>query len=287
MLFFLFQGGATSIRGNAITFAQDISELAKVLPRLPDSLPYVYLQKSSDKKPNPIKLKIRPDVTFQALRELKETSSVYADVEISEENMKFYYDCNGEFSPTNILEEDWEEGINEEEATGPMTEDDIVITEDDYDFDAPNPFGLVPQNVNTKTAKAMMKEAILPDKPQGPVGHDNMFQPKPSGDASSQEGGEINNDPGVDETEKAEEEDEFVTIPWPAMSKKPVKEREPGYFQRIFPELFPSFHGDFKVFGETRLRNTDNFKVSVIFLNPKDLLIYVLLFLVDLIKFAF
>ena len=68
------------------------------------------MQKSSDKKPNPIKLKIRPDITFQALRELKAMSSVYAGVEISEENMQFYYDCNGEFSPTHILDEDWVAG---------------------------------------------------------------------------------------------------------------------------------------------------------------------------------
>ena len=124
-------------------------------------------------------------------------------------------------------------GPDEDEAAGPMTEEDMEITDSDYNFDLPNPCGIVPQNVNTKTAKAMLKAAILPNKEQQPIGPKNMFQPDPSGDADGIEAGDsVDISPDLEDAEK-EEADEFIAIPYPTMSEKPIKERDAGFFQKI------------------------------------------------------
>ena len=68
-------------------------------------MPYIYLTKEKDEKQ--IKLKIRVKETMEALRDLKEISSVYDDIEISEENIAFYENCNGEFNPPHVLHEEW------------------------------------------------------------------------------------------------------------------------------------------------------------------------------------
>ena len=225
--FVVRKGGASAIHGNAISFAQDLSSLAKKLPRLPEQLPYVYLTKTSVKDPQKeIKLKIRPKETFEALKDLMAISPAYAGIELSQENMDFYYDCDGNFTPTNVIDQTWENAPNEEDREGPMNSTDgVVIEEGDFDFDAPNPQGIVPQSTNTKTVKELLKEVIM---------------------APNEE------DKDTSDTNAADKEDGDVEMQYPSISSDPLKELEPGFFASLFPDLFPDGKGDYKVMGHSR-----------------------------------
>ena len=87
-----FKSGLTGIKGNVISFEQDLSDIVNVLPRLPQDLPYIILQTESKKK---YELKIRPQVVLEALKFLKVNNPAYSDIIISDDNLKYYQDNNG------------------------------------------------------------------------------------------------------------------------------------------------------------------------------------------------
>ena len=237
------------VTGNAITFAQDATDLAKKLPRLPESLPYVYLTKTSVKDPQKeIKLKIRPKETFEALRDLMAISPAYAGIELSQENMDFYHNCDGNFTPINVIEQSWESTPNEEDRTGPMNlEDEIELNEEDFDFNASNPQGIVPQSTNTKTVKELLKDVIMAQ------------------DATKKDTSDNNVD-------KENGDEVMESVPYPNISADPLKELEPGFFAKTFPELFPNGLADFKVLGRSRPGKQVSLRVSckstIPFVNP-------------------
>ena len=80
------------MRGNCITFCQDLEELATELPRLPQDLNYVILQNRDSKKKE---FKIRPKCLVEALQYLKDNNPYYADVNINMDNVQYYEDREG------------------------------------------------------------------------------------------------------------------------------------------------------------------------------------------------
>lgn len=219
------RGGLSSIRGNSIAFPQDVSGVANKLPRLPQDMPYIYLTRSKDDKQ--VKLKIRVKETVQALRDLKAISSVYDDIEISEENIAFYENCNGEFNPPHVLHQEWESSESEQPRAGPMT-DEIEVEEisDKFDFDAPNPNSVVPQNVNNKTSKELLKKAIMPDEEEEII------------DSQMTLGSDFSNNDSQDKIINAadgEEMEVVETMPYPTLAPEPLSEFSLGYYQKCFP----------------------------------------------------
>ena len=71
-------------------------------------------------------MQIRPKETLEALIWLKQHNPAYKKVEISQENITFYEECNGTFTGCMTLSQNWVPEDDEANAAGPMTEIDIV-----------------------------------------------------------------------------------------------------------------------------------------------------------------
>ena len=188
-------------------------------------MPYIYLTKEKNEKQ--VKLKIRVKETMEALRDLKAISRVYDDIEISEENIAFYENCNGEFNPPHVLHQEWTSTDAEQVRTGPMTEDiELAEIAEQFDFDAPNPTGVVPQNVNNKSSKELLKLAIMPDEDEEIIDSQMTL-----GSDFSNNGSQNNSINAAD----GEEMEVVDTMPYPELARDPLSEFSAGYYQKCFP----------------------------------------------------
>lgn len=106
-------GGNYATKGHCINFQQDISEFAKILPRLPEELPIIIVQKEVPQQES-IDLKVRREAVLAWLNWLKQHSPLpaYKQLEISQERIAQLPEdgfvqlnsivCNSEISEENI-----------------------------------------------------------------------------------------------------------------------------------------------------------------------------------------
>ena len=190
-------------------------------------MPYIYLTKEKNEKQ--VKLKIRVKETMEALRDLKAISSVYDDIEISEENIAFYENCNGEFNPPHVLHQEWTSTDAEQVRTGPMTEDiELAEIAEQFHFDAPNPTGVVPQNVNNKSSKELLKSAIMPDEDNDEEIINSQMTLGSDFSNNGSQNSRINSADG-------EEMEVVEAMPYPELAADPLSEFSAGYYQKCFP----------------------------------------------------
>ena len=65
----------------------------------------------------------------------------------------------------------------------------------------------------------------------------------------------------TDATDKEDGDEEMQSVPYPPIASDPLKELEPGFFAKTFPDLFPDGKADYKVMGHSRLGKQVTLKV--------------------------
>ena len=211
------------ISGNVITFDQDLDDLCKVLPRLPENLPFIVLQ-TKNKEKKPLKLKIRPEKVLAALNYLKEFNQYYSGIKISEKNASYYKD---EFDTTHLrtVYQDWEPEMSEKQNEEPEAEKDR-IDEKDLNKDFPQGDSLVHTSAPSENLENLIKKSLTPS-------------------TTGKEDEEIN---------KLKDE----TFAWPKRGKTALSEFSEGYYSKCFPHLFPNADGDFYI--ESRMGRPHTFQ---------------------------
>jgi len=84
------KGGSTGFKGNVISFPQDISDICRDLPRLPQSLKVVVARckgVSDEQVEKFIDFRVRRAHVLKWLQFLKKLSSPYKDITINEDNL--------------------------------------------------------------------------------------------------------------------------------------------------------------------------------------------------------
>ena len=106
--------------------------------------------------------------------------------------------------------------------------DDIELEEiaNLYDFDSPNPTGVVPQNVNNKSSKELLKLAIMPDEDEEIIDSQMTL-----GSDFSNNGSQNNSINAAD----GEEMEVVDAMPYPELARDPLSEFSAGYYQKCFP----------------------------------------------------
>ena len=177
-------------------------------------------------------MQIRPKETLEALIWLKENNPAYKKVEISQENITFYEECNGTFTGCMTLSQNWVPEDDEANAAGPMTEIDIVdqIPEELLELNNPIPETVVPQNVPKEKIHDLMKDAIArmgTDQPEPDPFDEGDLEDALVAEAE----GPIHSQYEVNEEGDQSQEDDapkVPVLPWPKKSGKPISEFEPG-----------------------------------------------------------
>ena len=194
------------MKGNVISFQQDLSSLAIELPRLPKDLSNIVLQCKSQKN---LSFSINPQKVLAALEWLKKNNKYYASVQISQENVEFYQN-NPTFELPSMLQ-DWDPYKNaEDKVDNEQVSEMDQVPETDLNGDWPRVDSLVQGDVETANNDKLIRKAVK-----------NMGAPPPAG---------------------GDEETKFA---WPERSKTAASEYEKGYYPKAFPNLFPNGEGDF------------------------------------------
>lgn len=138
------KGGLTGTHGNVITFEQDLSVLVTILPRLPKDLPFIVLQTQGQ---NSVELTVRPENLRAALLYLIAHNPAYHDVVLSEENLQFYEQSEGQVIGLPELRYDWEQSKRnkEKEQLPDHVPEKDDITEEMLFGDMPFPESIVPK----------------------------------------------------------------------------------------------------------------------------------------------
>ena len=207
------------MRGNCITFCQDLEELATELPRLPQDLNYVILQNRDQKNKE---FRVRPKCLVEALQYLKANNPFYADVNINMDNVKYYEDRDGTIDDIPTINYAYEPKPQDQLLDKEMPMDEKKQIEEDG-FDWPIADSIVPNMVPSATVKSLIEKSVQGTKRTTSTDDQSNEQEVP------------------DETKFA----------WPKRATLPLSEREPGYFSKAFPDLFPDGKGDITV--KTRL----------------------------------
>ena len=203
--------GLTGIKGNVITFPQDISNLCYELPRLPKDLPFVIVE-SKDERLKPLKLQIRPGKVLAALEYLADKNPFYKNIKINKENLKAYEDADGHVENVTVLHKDWEPTLEDIEM--PMSDKDHLL-EDNLQGDFPLPDTILPHPVSSEDIKTLTQKAI------------NLVGEK------------------VPDSEEKQEEIQ-TTFALPKRGNRPLSEFQAGYYSKTFPHLFPNGDGDYR-----------------------------------------
>ena len=82
-LMWISKGGPYKTRGNVITFSQDISNLCRTLPRLPEQLDVLLVKKPDARNPASYKdFRVRKQKVYKLLFLLRQYNPFYAHIDI-------------------------------------------------------------------------------------------------------------------------------------------------------------------------------------------------------------
>ena len=225
------------MRGNCITFCQDLEELATELPRLPQDLNYVILQNRDAKKKE---FKIRPKCLVEALQYLKDNNPYYADVNINMDNVQYYEDREGTIHDIPTINYAYEPKPQDQLLDKEMPMDAKKQCEEDG-FDWPIADSIVPNMVPSATIKTLIEKSIQGTKKTTTTSTDDQ----PNEQASTDD--QPNEQASTDDQPNEQEVPDEIKFAWPKRAALPLSETEPGYFSKAFPDLFPDGKGDITV----------------------------------------
>src|SRR5688500_12089775 len=115
--------GQIGSRGHVCSFAQDISSICTVLPRLPDDVQFVKVVKKYLQEGGEISSKmflVRKKAVLDAMEWLKEYNVEYANIEIKESNLDWIENSNEQELPAHLIEMDDDEAAKNSPASVDM-----------------------------------------------------------------------------------------------------------------------------------------------------------------------
>jgi hypothetical protein len=133
--------GQLGAQGHIVSFPQDISEICKELPRLPNDVSLICVIKSFQLQDGEISSKsfmIHKEKVLAALRWLKKFNVLYADIEIIEDNMSWIENGINQQLPPTIVETILDESTNRDygqEDRGPAEGQIASITDTAQDIE--------------------------------------------------------------------------------------------------------------------------------------------------------
>ena len=125
------KGGSAGFKGNVISFPQDIADVCKMLPRLPQNCG-IFKARSfhSNQADKYIDFKVRRGYVLQWLQFLKKWSFVYRDIEISSDNLNKLPIDGSIYNDLPFMTEEDLDDVMETDDVEDFTDDD-----DDYGFE--------------------------------------------------------------------------------------------------------------------------------------------------------
>jgi hypothetical protein len=112
--------GQIGSRGHICSFAQDITEICNVLPRLPDNVQLIKVVKKYFEEGGEIASKsftVRKQVVLDALKWLKEYNLEYKNIEIKESNLDWIENGDSQELPPSLIQMDDDHAVNNSPAS--------------------------------------------------------------------------------------------------------------------------------------------------------------------------
>ena len=221
-------GGKTGLKGNTITFEQDLKRIITVLPLLPKDLPFIILESANEN--NTLEFTVRPQLLLDALVWLKANNHLYKNVTISEENLDHYQRSNGKvigirkFNYAYQPDQKKREAEEKRDQEPPMADKDQV-NEKDLDGDFPSPDSLVPCVTESDDLETLLRKAVQENTDGEKTEDRKESQENVTENSSAQE----QNPPHLGE----------VRLPWPERARDPLSEFSDYYYAKCLPNLFP------------------------------------------------
>jgi hypothetical protein len=253
------KGGLTGSKGNVIAFEQDLSVLVTILPRLPKDLPFIVLQTQGQ---SPVQLKVRPDKIREALQSLIANSPAYHDVVLSEENLQYYEQNEGQVHGLQELRYDWEQSkkSKEREQLPVLIPEKDDITEEMLSGDMPVPDSMVPKVTQTAGVLDLLLKATKETDDNGQsqqsthvVGEGGDVEMTDTSDEEQPMQTDENLSKNARKKRKKKEKkirrkalhEGEKQYAWPTRGTTALSEYTTvGYYSMCYPTLFPNGKGD-------------------------------------------
>ena len=211
------QGGSRGLRGNVVSFYQDLERFVLRLPRSPEEMACIVARTETQKQ---MTFTMRPGLIRECLIYLKANNPCYANIIIDDEKMKFYEDNNGTFQVPEMYQ-NWDAATHKEiQIDNEVIHEKDAVTVEDLNGDWPESDTIVDSTLNVASNEDMIKKAV----------NDALL-----------------NQPQNEEEQKEKEDPTQFALP--TRGKKAVSEYMPGYYAMAYPHLFPDGCADYNQVG--------------------------------------